>query len=126
MVRKIQERLNNQKKHHGMTLVEVMVGILLISTALMFIFLLFTRGMNSLKHVNRKILLVQLAQSKMEDYIADRSISKTGDFSSKNHPEFKYKITVTSYGNPILGLKLVEVKVWDRVRSVTFSNVMTP
>lgn len=113
-------------KKHGMTLVEVMVGIILLSLALMFVFLLFTRGMYSLKQINRKMTLIQLAQSKMEDYIADKTIPRTGNFSSRGYSQYNFQITVTSYGSPVLGLNLVTVRVWDEVRSITFSNVMIP
>ena len=109
-----------------MTLVEVMVAIMLLSTAMMYIFLLFTKGMDSIKQTNRKIILVQLAQSKMEDYVASRSIVKTGDFSSRGYPEFKFRITTKSYGVSTLNLRQVTVEVYDGVRQVKFASVMTP
>lgn len=107
-----------------MTLIEVIVAIILLSMALMFVFLLFTRGMDALKQANRKILLVQLTQSKMEEYITDKTIAKTGNFSDKGYSDCNFQITVKPYGTTTTKLDQVTVKVWDRVRSVTLSNVI--
>ena len=122
MVRKIQIR-------KGMTLIEVMVTMMVLAMALFYVFLLFTRGFIVLKRADQKLIMTKLAQSRMEDVVANPAGYTggvtTGNFAAAGYPNCSF--TIEPFDRPDT-LHYIKITVSDHnirpMLDVVITNVL--
>lgn len=108
--------MNNEK---GMTLVELMVAVVIISLALVSMLNMFDLGVTTTNRAYQETKAVELAQQKMEEvkYSLNNSLPVTIGLASFEEPEnqdYEYEVEIST----VDGLKEIKVTVYYGSKNV--------
>jgi len=93
-----------------------MVTMLILAMTMFYIFLLFTRGFIVLKRADQRLIMTKLAQSIMEDAVANPGNytgGKSGNFSSEGFASCQYSVISNNYAVGGQTLYQLQVSVYD-------------
>ncbi len=96
--------MNNRTSYKGFTLLEVMVALAIIATALVTLLGTHLMSLNLAQKNKEQTLEVMLARQKMEELFTvpfESVNSDSGDFAPE-HPEYKWEISVENSDNDYL------------------------